>query len=521
MAGFNWSAFVNGKQNADSEPSKELPSKDDGDRIMIEQPVPSSPDKKTLEYVKTNGVTDVKATPKKKKEEEPVEETTPVSQEPVSQPENTEADVIINALDEADRKDSNLTDTLEAVDDMIRNQQAARDADDNTSQRMLEENQIGRYNWNLQHGFVIPAWTKDWQAIAEIENRIPTPRTATGGLGGGLYSSAQQRQLNRIGNMWKEFQNAIKNGHFNNGDGTLDLNQVVPQATRLKMAYAKAGGNIDELYALGDNTGGNRAKSSAATQKLAREATFAETSLDKLQNALASGTYNAHNLKAGWDKIADLTAKMLSESGAAISDDEKIRNQYLTQPKAAMDTFNKTFDEYKSFLKSMQKAGLTREWYENSVNQMNTIKLNTERAASNDATAFAYGLQNLLKLAFSNDDFMATSPSLTLAAANTAWKEYKEGMIREAQVDPNVLWAMLVQLQQDRIAKYSVGVRDLGGIPRSFKTYNINNPLAENWSIAKNANSPISFVNYRNEQLIDDDGYGSTSGNKRVGTKRR
>lgn len=345
--------------------------------------------------------------------------------------------------------------------------------------------QIGRYNWNLQHGWVIPSMSKDWLTIAQEENKIPTGLSRSHALNGAISASAKQRELNRISSNWDKFQAAIKGGYYSNADGTLNLKDVYEEAYKLKNSYARAGGDPDNLYDLGGNIGGFAAKKSSATQKDLRIINRTQVELDKLIQQLKDGSFADARNKSYWDKVADLVAKDLSESGAAISDEEKIRNQYLTQPGLAMKKYHEVVDAYQKVLTSYERAGVSKEFIQN---MRGRLAMADKTVTSNNPQSAIEGLVSVVKIgkeaiSGGSDSMLASSLSAAGDNAKRAFDVFQQQMIREAKVDPKILYALLTGLRDKSIEKYNGSVQSLGGLQTSFKKYSQYNNDADNWYI--------------------------------------
>lgn len=447
--------------------------------------------------------------PKKPASRKPVvsKPTSPVLQREVVEP------LIQESKEEPQQTEPTKAESPLDVYDKIRNSPA----EDSSEPGIPTQPRIGRYNFNIEHGWVMPHWTNEWAKLAQTENSASAPGGGAGGLGGAFSSTAKQRELNRKHSDWIKFQNEIKAGTFSNGEGIIDLEQVIPQATRMIDSYRRAGGDPDELFVMGDNLGGFKAKASANTQKVLNRIADTEDILGHIQTAVKDNKWNSPSMRSMIDKDSDLITKLYTESGATISDAEKVRNQFLTQPEEALKQFDKIYAEYNKFLDSVEQAGGVTEFTNKKRGVLNELRNVAYGAGSNkrgDAAGAVVGAAELWK---DDASFMPSNPPVALEAANAKWKEFKENVIRQAMVDPRNLWILTNALRKREIAKYRTLVRELGGIPRNFDEYATEDSTVFSWTPRK---EDVKYADVRFNPIPLQRDYRGKSANTTTGNSR-
>ena len=353
----------------------------------------------------------------------------------------------------------------------------------------------GRWNWNLQHSYMRPgsAWSQHVMEGAKAENgqqsqlmnydigrnnrMLPSADSAN--------DIAMQRQRRGDEAQWKYFLDMVKNGAFSNELGEADWNKIYSKADILRRAYMAHGGNPDNLAPLQENLQGY--KLDKQTKDALSNGQLAATDFNDLIHDLTTldsegvPLYYGRNRQV-WDKRSENMAKLLGHSNTAIADAEKVRIQYLYQPEKAQQEFRDAYNAMQSTMGKLEKAGSYAKNKQDFAEKWKQIEDGLSMAFNTASSGnWARGLAGIIYILRSSMDGLWTSLGDVGSAEKQKWDEYKEMMIREANVDPDVMFSMIRSVYNEQMNDYNRRTTRLGGkkvnfnaMPEDIKKVTVN-----------------------------------------------
>lgn len=329
----------------------------------------------------------------------------------------------------------------------------------------FSENQIGRYNWNLEHGLVIPAWARDWQSLAETESRIPVSRNKN--LGGGIANSMSERvaqmRRNAIKSNWDKTWANIDAGHYDdNSDGSFNVKSAYGDLRRIAESYARAGGDPSELTGHGLNRGGFKARNTQA-QKAAVEENAMYTIRKELRDDLKNHIFGTQEGKQKNDAAINRIQRVIGNAGGVQADADKVRVQYLYLPESRVKEFQDVFQNYVKALAQYARVA-SKDAIQINTNAMNQrIADAVEMYAKRRNPADKIAAMNVVLQSWQQAEKNLYSLPDGAAAIKEIYKAYVENIVRDADIDPIILDYNAAYAQRIARNQYKTIVNQLGG----------------------------------------------------------
>lgn len=345
---------------------------------------------------------------------------------------------------------------------------------------------LGRYNFNLQHGWVMPHWNEEWSKNAEIENRArPSMLQAQGvkdARAAAMNERVMQRRRDSIKSSWDKTITQLDKGHYDQmADGTLDEEAVYNDLSRLARAYKEAGGNPDELTGFGLNRGGFAARTQKA-KDIANDFIDMHNIRKQLRDDLADGSYGSYERRSAYDSVINRIQRIIGNAGGQQADADKVRVQYLYLPDWKVKEFQANYKAYMKKMREVTDVGGSSE-----ARKLINDRLNEGLSSLNNGLIQGANIQTKAQGAFkaANALFNSNWQGLTAfgeaaQAVQAQWDAYVENMVREAIIDPRILDYQLQLAEKQARSRYANMVAQGGGraltmgeenIPMDFSEY--------------------------------------------------